>query len=62
MKVSGQLNALTWRKSPQYPLNRRLGEPQKLYGCDGDDKNLCQSQQSSQQPVTLLTNWSQFIH
>lgn len=60
MKVSGQLNALAWRKGPQYPLTRRLGGPQKQYGCDGDDKDLCQFQQSSQQPVMLLTGPGSF--
>jgi len=24
-----------WRKSPQHPLDRRLGEPQIQYGCGG---------------------------
>jgi hypothetical protein len=33
--------------SPQYPLDRRLGEPQSCSGCGGEEKN-------SQPPLTKL--------
>jgi hypothetical protein len=29
-----------WGKSPQYPLNRRLGAPQSQFGCVGEVINL----------------------
>jgi len=42
MEVSCQLHdpaALPQRKSPWYPLDRRLGRPQDKSGCGGEDKN-----------------------
>jgi hypothetical protein len=42
MEVSGQLHgpaALPPGKSSQYPLDRRLGEPQNRPGRRGEDKN-----------------------
>jgi hypothetical protein len=43
MEVSGQLHApaaLLQKKSPWYPLERRLGEPQNRSARLGEDKNL----------------------
>jgi hypothetical protein len=43
MEVSGQLHApaaLPWGKSPRYPLDRRLGGPQRGSGRCGEEKNL----------------------
>jgi hypothetical protein len=40
MEVSGQLHALTalsLGKSPQYSLNRSLGEPQSCSGCNVEE-------------------------
>jgi hypothetical protein len=42
MEVSGQLHvpaALPRRKSPLYPLDRRLGGSQSRSGCGGEEKN-----------------------
>jgi len=42
MEDSGQLRALTAlppRKSPRYPLNRRLGGPQGRSGHGGEEEN-----------------------
>jgi hypothetical protein len=42
MQVSGHLYipaALPQRKSPWYPLDRRLGWPQSQFGCGGEGKN-----------------------
>jgi hypothetical protein len=42
MEVSGQLHALVAlppRKSPWYPLDRRLGRPQSRSGRGGEEKN-----------------------
>jgi hypothetical protein len=42
MKVSAQLHAsatLPQGKNPCYPLNRRLDEPQRRSGRDGEEKN-----------------------
>jgi hypothetical protein len=44
MEVSGQLHVpatLFREKSPQYPLNMRLGGPQSRSGRGGEEKNLC---------------------
>jgi len=41
-RLNGQLHslaALSQGKNPQYPLNRRLGGPQSLSGCSGEDRN-----------------------
>jgi len=42
MEVSGQLHApaaLPQGKSPWYPLDRRVCEPQSWYGRGGEEKN-----------------------
>jgi len=47
MEVGGQINGPValpihpWGKSPHFPLNRRLGEPQSLFGLCGDERNSC---------------------
>jgi hypothetical protein len=43
MEMSGQLHAsvaLSQRKSPQYPLDRRLGGPQSRSGHSEEKKNI----------------------
>jgi len=55
MEVSGRLHApatLHKRKSPRYPLDRRLGESQSRSGRGGEEKNA--------QPLPGLT--SPIIH
>jgi hypothetical protein len=42
MKVSGQIHApaaLHYGKSPQHPLDKRLGGPQSQSGHGGEEKN-----------------------
>jgi hypothetical protein len=67
MEVSGQLHApaaLPPRKSPWYPLDRRLGGPQSRPGRDGEEKNSKPRRESN--PITLIvkpvdqryTNWA----
>jgi hypothetical protein len=43
MEMSGQLDtptALPLEKSPQYPLDRRLGEPQSRFGRGVEEKRI----------------------
>jgi hypothetical protein len=50
MEVSGQLHALAalpWRKSPWYPLNRRLGGLQNQSRCSGEEKKILHSRESN---------------
>jgi len=37
---ASRLDRLNPKKEPQYPLIRRLGGSQSLYGCFGEEKNL----------------------
>jgi hypothetical protein len=43
MGMSGQLPALVtlpWEKSPWYPFDKRLGEPQSQIGHNGEEKKI----------------------
>jgi hypothetical protein len=53
---------IPWGKSPQYPLDRRLGGPESWSGCCGVEKTFLslpgiEPQPSSLYPVTILTHW-----
>jgi hypothetical protein len=48
------------RRSSQYPMDRRLGGPQRMYGCSGEEKNksfqcLCQESNPSHPAPSLVT-------
>jgi len=51
-----------WRNSPRYPLDRRLGEPQRRTGGGGEEKNIpllplpgIESRSPAHSLVTILT-------
>jgi len=67
MKLSGHLPALT-ALTPRYPLDRRLGGPQRRSGCSGEGKEFhhCSYRQlnlshAAHILVTILTELSQLL-
>jgi hypothetical protein len=57
--------ALPAGKSPPYPLDKRLGEPQSRPGCYGEEKNFAlpgiETTVSSPQPVPVPTELSRLL-
>jgi hypothetical protein len=64
MEVTGQLHALAillLGKGLQYPLYRRLGEPQSWSRCFGDEKNLLPLPVIEPQPISIPTALFQLL-
>jgi hypothetical protein len=64
MEVSGQLHTpatLSWGKTPQYPMEWRLGGPQGQYGCNDKEKNPFPAP-AGNQTTTLTIAYNTALH